>query len=66
MSMNGDIEERNVRMIVSSGNGKPGKKKTIYKISIPIPWARALNITKEDAEVVMRFNGKQITIQRGA
>lgn len=65
MERNNDgIEQRNMRMIVSQGGGPPGKKKTIYKLSIPIPWARALNITKEDPEVVMCFDGDKIVIRR--
>lgn len=61
---NDGIEKRSMRMIVSQGGGPPGKKKTIYKLSIPIPWARALNITKEDPEVVMCFDGDKIVIHR--
>ena len=59
-----DVEERHMRMIVGTGGGKPGKKTTIYKISIPIPWAREMGITKEDAACIMSFDGKAIVIKK--
>lgn len=59
------MEERHMRMIVGTGGGKPGKKTTIYKISIPIPWAREMGVTKEDAVCIMSFDGKTIAIKKG-
>lgn len=53
-----------MRVMVTTAGGKPEKKTMIYRISIPIPWARALNITKEDAGVVMDFDGENIIIHR--
>lgn len=57
-------EERHVRMIVGTGAGKPGRKTTIYKISIPIPWARSMGVTKEDAACIITFDGETITIKK--
>ena len=59
------MEERHMRMIVGTGGGKPGKKTTIYKISIPIPWARAMGVTKEDSQCIMSFDGRTIVIKKG-
>ena len=59
------MEERHMRMIVGTGGGKPGKKTTIYKMSIPIPWARAMGVTKEDSQCIMSFDGKAIVITKG-
>ena len=58
------MEERHMRMIVGTGGGKPGKKTTIYKISIPIPWARAMGVTKEDSQCIMSFDGRTIVITK--
>lgn len=58
------METRNMRMIVGTGAGKPGNKTTIYKMSIPIPWARAMGVTKEDAACIMTFDGETITIKK--
>lgn len=58
------METRDMRIMVNRVGGKYGKNNLTYRICIPVPWARALGITKEDAEVAMDFDGDNIVIHR--
>lgn len=57
-------ETRKMRAIVGKSGGNSGKNTLNYKVSIPSVWANKLNITQEDRDLVMIFDGEKITIQR--
>lgn len=57
-------EQRNARAIVSKPGGSAGKNSLTYKVTIPNSWAAALDITKEDRDLIMTFDGKKIVIER--
>lgn len=37
----------------------------ISRITIPTPWIREMNITPEDRQAVLTFDGETITIKKG-
>lgn len=57
-------ETRNMRAIICKVGGNAGKNAVNYRVSIPSTWAAALNISKEDRELVMTFDGKKIVIEK--
>lgn len=57
-------ETRKMRAIVGKSGGHSGKNTLNYKVSIPSVWANKLNITQENRDLIMIFDGEKITIQR--
>ena len=43
---------------------KAGSGSMSTKVSIPISWIRQMGISQEDRNVVLEFDGKQITIRK--
>lgn len=54
--------KRKVSIRKASGNASVGSKK--YSIDLPSIWMQTMEITEEDREVEIRFNGKQIIISK--
>lgn len=57
-------EERILRAIVGKAGGNAGANSLNYKVSIPSAWANALELSAENRELLITFDGKKITIQR--
>lgn len=55
-------EERKMKVIISKSGGNSGAGGLNYKISIPSKWAHMMDITKENREVTMIFDGEKIVI----
>ena len=54
------MEERTTRVIF----GKNGTGSTTNKVTIPVPWIKALGITEEERNVIISFDGDSIVIQK--
>lgn len=57
-------ETRNMRCMINKVGGNAGSGAVNYRVSLPSAWAAAMNISKENPELVMTFDGKKITIER--
>ena len=54
--------EKNVTITKASGNASKNSLK--YQLNIPSEWAREIGLTKDNKAVLMRFDGKKITIKK--
>lgn len=58
------MEIRNAKVIVSSAGGTAGKTSKTYKISLPSSWLTEMGINPNEKDVLLSFDGTQITIQK--
>lgn len=58
------MEIRNSRIIVGSAGGTAGRTSKTYKISLPSAWLSQMEIGEEEREVLISFDGNQITIRK--
>lgn len=57
-------ESREMRVMINKAGGNAGQKALNYRISIPSAWANKLGITENSRNVLVTFDGKNITMQR--
>lgn len=57
-------EERKMRVMVNKVGGNAGSTSVNYRVSLPNTWVQELGISKDDREVTMRFDGKEIVITK--
>ncbi len=58
------VEERKMRIIVKKVGGTAGKNSLSYSISLPSKWIKAMNLSVDERNVVIAFDGEQITIKK--
>lgn len=57
-------ETRHGKISICKPGGTAGNGSKTYRLIIPNNWMNELNITPEDREVLLEFDGKQITIKK--
>ncbi len=57
------MEKRKANIIINNSGGNSGEKSLNYKVSLPSRWMNELNITKNNSEVEISFDGESITIK---
>lgn len=57
-------EHRKLKVMIGKAGGNSGKNSLKYSMSIPNSWADKLNITKDDREFLVTFDGEKIVIER--
>ena len=57
-------EERKMRVMVNKVGGNAGSSSVNYRVSLPNAWVQELGISKDEREVTMRFDGKEIVITK--
>ena len=58
------MEIRNAKVIVSAAGGTAGKTSKTYKLSLPSSWLAEMGISADEKNVLLSFDGTQITIQK--
>lgn len=58
------MEIRNAKVIVSAAGGTAGKTSKTYKLSLPSSWLAEMGISADERNVLLSFDGRQITIQK--
>lgn len=58
------IENRQLKAIVAKAGGTAGKESLNYKMTIPSKWANELGITRDDRDLSVSFDGKQIIVKK--
>lgn len=58
------MEKRKAKINISKAGGTAGKDAKTYKVTLPISWMKALEISQEDREIELSFDGKTITLSR--
>ena len=58
------METRNANVIVGVAGGNAGKMTKNYKISIPNQWANEMELSKDNREVEISFDGEKIIIEK--
>lgn len=57
-------EIRNMRCMINKVGGNAGSGAVNYRVSLPSVWAAEMNISKENPELVMIFDGNKIVITK--
>lgn len=58
------MEKRNAKIMFAKPGGTASKGSVTSRISLPITWIREMGITENDREVLLKFNGKEIIIEK--
>lgn len=58
------MEQRIAKVSSSAAGGTAGAGSKTYKVTIPSRWIRAMEITADDREVELRFDGDKIVISK--
>lgn len=58
------IEKRRCKISVRNCSGNAGKNAKQYSIGLPTRWMQSMNITPDDRDVEIAFDGTQITLQK--
>lgn len=58
------IEERTAKMIFNKNAGTASKSALITRVTIPVAWAKQMNITQEEREIKLIFDGENIIIEK--
>lgn len=58
------MEERKVRLIINKPGGTAGKNSLTYKISLPSKWIKAMQLSADERNVVISFDGEKIAIRK--
>lgn len=58
----GEIRKAKMRITASGGNS--GKNTKSYRVSIPNTWASAMDITPENRDISLDFDGEKIIIKK--
>ena len=57
-------ETRSMRCMINKVGGNAGSSAVNYRVSLPSVWATEMNISKENPELVMTFDGNKIVITK--
>lgn len=57
-------ETRTMRCMINKVGGNAGSGAVNYRVSLPSVWATEMNISKENPELVMTFDGNKIVITK--
>lgn len=58
------IDKRKTKVIVNSAGGNASKNAKSFKINLPSIWMHELAINDENREVLMKFDGNSIVIEK--
>lgn len=58
------IDKRKTKVIVNSAGGNASKNAKSFKINLPSRWMHELAINDENREVLMKFDGNSIVIEK--
>lgn len=58
------LEERQAKVLVNKAGGTAGLAGKSYRVVLPPVWAKQLNISTENREIILQFDGECITIRR--
>lgn len=58
------IETRKAKASMGSPGGNASKASSYYRVNIPPLWAKQIGITAEDRDILLRFNGEKILIEK--
>jgi len=56
------VEKRKINILINKAGGNASKNALNYKISLPTTWMQQLEVTKENRECELEFDGKKIII----
>lgn len=59
-----NIETRERNIIIGKAGGNASVNSKTYKVSIPSTWMVEMGIDEENREVILAFDGEEITIRR--
>ena len=57
-------EKRTAKILFSKSGGTASKNGITNRVTIPTVWVREMGITKDDREVVLKFENGIITIEK--
>lgn len=58
------IETRKAKVSMGSPGGNASKASSYYRVGIPPIWAKQMGITSENRNILLRFDGKSILIEK--
>lgn len=58
------MEQRKRNIMINKVGGSSPDTTLNYKIALPAPWMKEMEITKEDREVIITFENGKITIEK--
>ena len=58
------MEKRKLKIMFQKAGGNAGKNSYNTRMSVPKEWLNKMNITKDDREVDVYFDGKKIIIEK--
>ena len=61
---NGRVETRRYKLLQRKPGGTAGKSSIAYALHLPTKWLRKMGVTTEEREVMLSFNGTEISIKR--
>ena len=59
-------EKRTAKILFSKSGGTASKNGLTNRVTIPTVWVREMGITKDDREVVLKFENGIITIEKSS
>ena len=60
----GQVETRKYKLAQRKPGGTAGKDSIAYALHLPTKWLRKMGVTPEDREVVLKFDGTEISIKK--
>lgn len=60
------MEKRNGNVIFAKAGGNASKNAHNCKVSIPKKWIDAMEITTDERDVTLQFDGKKIVLEKGS
>lgn len=58
------MEKRSAKILIGSAGGTASKNSNNYKISLPSSWVKKMDITSDNRDVIISFDGENITISK--
>lgn len=58
------MEERHCKAQFRRPGGNASKGSEGYKVGIPTTWAKKIGLTKDDRDITISFDGKEIKIRK--
>lgn len=60
------MEERKLNVMFNKAGGNAGKNSLTTRISLPKAWLDILQITPDEREVILQFDGEKIIIKKSS
>lgn len=57
-------ETRILRCLINKAGGNSGAGSKTYRTTLPSAWMKQMNVSEEDRELQLTFDGEKITIRR--